>query len=201
MVAVAAVYFAAICFLLFRNARLVAMIMLLMPIISVNALVNPIGHGLAGFYRNETFNWLSTLKDQGHRGRWLVLGADRRRDLLPYLIKAAGGDVLGGIRNNPDMRVLNTLDPGRKYFSVWNRFAVVTYEQSPDDKIHLTLTSGVSYTVSIPLTAELLDRLGIDYLVDFDKSGDESDVDGFRVSGRHDSIRVRVRETSARPNF
>jgi hypothetical protein len=195
LVAVASVYFAVICFLFARNVRLVAMALLLIPIVTVNALVNPIGYGLAGFYRNETFGWLRTLAAQDHDARWLVLGHDRRRDLLPYLIKAAGGDVLGGIRNNPDMRVLDVLDPERKHFSVWNRFAVVTYERSPEDKIDLIPTSGVSYTVAIPLAAELLDRLNVRYLVDFDNPGNDSDVRGYRVIARHDGIRVRMRET------
>jgi hypothetical protein len=194
MVAVASVYFAAICFLFARNLRLVGMVLLLIPIVSANAFVNPIGFGLAGFYRNETFGWLRTLAAEDHRGRWLVLGEDRRTDLLAYLIKAAGSDVLGGIRNNPDMRVFGVLDPERKYFAVWNRFAVVSYKPSEDDQVGMTLTSGVSYTITLPLTPELLDRLGINHILDVDMPARKTELRGFHLAAQRDGMLLHVRD-------
>jgi len=189
-----AAYFSATAVLFFCKSRFIAMGLLLAPIVTSTALVNPIERGLPGFYRSDTFHWLQSLMAKDRTARWLVSGTDSRSGYLPYLIRAAGGDVLGGIRNNPDMRVLGVLDPAKKYFDVWNRFAIISYERSKNDQIGMTLTSGVSYTVTLPFTPELLDRLGIRYVLDVDMPAQKTEIVGFSVVARHDGMLLQVRD-------
>jgi hypothetical protein len=168
--------------------------LLLAPIVAASAFVNPLGRGLPGFYGSETFHNLRSFVGKDHSGRWLVVGHDRRSGYVPYMIKAVGGDVLSGIRCNPDMRVFEVLDPERKHFDVWNRFAVVTYARSSDDQVGLTLTSGVSYTVTLPFRPNLLDRLGIKYILSVDTPREENVIPGFRQVPLQEGLVVNVRE-------
>jgi hypothetical protein len=109
-------------------------------------------------------------------------------------VKAAGGNVLSGIRCNPDMAVFAVLDPERKKFDVWNRFAVITYERSPNDQIGLTLTSGVSYTVALPFTTELLDRLDIKYILGVDTPPEENVIPGYHAVPVREGLVLNVRD-------
>jgi hypothetical protein len=189
-----AAYLAAISVLLVGRTQWLATALLVAPIVAANAFVNPIGRGLPGFYESETFRELRSFAGQDHRSRWLVIGHDRRSGYIPYLVKAAGGNVLSGIRCNPDMAVFEVLDPERKKFNVWNRFAVVTYERSPNDQIGLTLTSGVSYTVALPFTTEVLDRLDIKYILGVDTPPEENAIPGYRAVALRDGFVLNVRE-------
>jgi len=193
-VVAAAAYFSAAALLFLYNSRTIAVTLLLVPTISATAWVNPFGHGLPGFSHNETFQWLEPFAVKDRSARWLVLGEDGHSGYVPYLVKAAGGDVLGGIRNNPDMKVFGILDPAKKYFDVWNRFAIVTYKRSKDEQVGMTLTSAVSYTVSFPFTTELLDRLGIRYILNVDMSPEKIKTEGFRTIAERDGLILQVRD-------
>jgi len=189
-----AAYFSMSMLLLFCNSRTIAIALLLVPTIGATAWVNPFGRGLPGFYHNETFHWLQPFTAKDRTARWLVMGDDGHSGYLPYLVKATGGDVLGGIRNNPDMRVFSILDPGRKHFDVWNRFAIVSYKRSEDGQVGMTLTSGVSYTVTLPFTTELLDRLGIRYILDVDMPVEKARTEGFSTIAERNGLILQVRD-------
>jgi hypothetical protein len=92
------------------------------------------------------------------------------------------------------MEVFKVLDPDRKHFDVWNRFAIVTFARSVDDEIGLTLTSGVSYTVTLPFKTELLDRLGIKYILSVDTPRDENEIPGFRAVAMSEGLVLNVRQ-------
>jgi hypothetical protein len=189
-----AVYFAVISILFVGRAQWLATSLLLLPIVTASALVNPIGRGLPGFYDSEAFRELRSFAGKDHSGRWLVMGRNLRSNYVPYLVKAAGGNVLSGIRCNPDMAVFDVLDPAREHFNVWNRFAVVSYTRSLDGEIGLKLTSGVSYTVALPFRPELLDRLGIKYILNVDMPAEENVIPGYRIVTSRDGLVLNVRE-------
>ncbi|MEY2579110.1 MAG: hypothetical protein QOI49_1934 [Verrucomicrobiota bacterium] len=193
VIAVAA-YLAVISILFTGRTQMLATTLLLAPIVAATAFVNPLGRGLPGIYDSETFGKLRSFAAKDHIGRWLVIGRDRRSSYVPYVIKAAGGDVLSGIRCNPDMRMFEVLDPERKHFDVWNRFAVVTCARSPDDQVGLTLTSAVSYTVTLPFRTDLLDRLGIKYILSVDTPREENQIPGFRAVAMAEGLVLNVRQ-------
>lgn len=190
-----AAYFAVISVLLFGRRPALAMALLLGPIISANAFVNPVGRGLPGFYESELFRELQSYAGPRHPGRWLVVGGGRRLNYIPYLVKAAGADVLGGIRCNPDRRLFEVLDPERTHFDVWNRFAIVSYVRSPEDQIALTLTSGVSYTVGLPFRTELLDRLDIRFILNVDGPPEENNIPGYHAIALREGLVLNIRDT------
>jgi hypothetical protein len=193
-VAATAAYLSVAAILLFWNRRATAVALLLTPTVAAVAFVNPIGRGLPGFYRSETFHWLEPFVARDRGARWLALGTDSRASYLPYLVKAAGGDVLGGIRNNPDMRVFDILDPERKHFDVWNRFAIVSYGWSENDQIGMTLGNAVSYGITLPFHTELLDRLGIRYILAVDMPEEKTEVPGFSIAARRDGVVLLARD-------
>jgi len=191
----AAAYLSVAALLLFCNSRAIAVTLLVVPTVAATALVNPLGRGLPGFYHNDTFRWLQSFRAKDSNARWLIVGGDGRSGYLPYLVKAAGGDVMGGIRNNPDMRVFNILDPEKKHFDVWNRFAIVSYVPGKGDDVGFNLTSGVSYTISIPFKTELLDQLGVRYLLNVDASSQAINVPGFQTVSERDGLLLQRRGT------
>jgi len=193
MVMAAASYFAGAMAMVFYN-RQIAVALLAGPVVAAGALVNPISHGLPGFFRSDSYQWFRSFAARDHLARWIVIGGDSRSNYLPYLIKAAGGSVVNGIRCNPDMQLFSVLDPGKQHFNVWNRFAVVSCVPSTDDKVGLDLTSGVSYTIKLPLKPDLLDRLGVRYIVTVDTPG-VGDIAGFRAVGQRNGFFLRVRDT------
>jgi hypothetical protein len=194
MVIMIAAYLAVISILLIGRTQSLATALLLVPVVAASAFVNPLGRGLPGFYDSEMFRELRSVAGKDHHGRWLVIGRDLRTNYVPYFIKAAGGNVLSGIRCNPDMEVFEVLDPDRKHFDVWNRFAVVTFARSVDGEIGLTLTSGVSYTVTLPFKTELLDRLGIKYILSVDTPREENEIPGFRAVAMREGLVLNVRQ-------
>jgi hypothetical protein len=189
-----AAYFSVAAVLCFSNRRAIAILFLLLPTVAATAFVNPVGRGLAGFDRSNTFHWLESFTARDRAGRWLVAGEDSRSSYLPYLIRAAGGDVMGGIRNNPDMRVFEVLDPAKKHFDAWNRFAIVSYKRSEDGQISVTLTSSVSYTVTLPFSPALLDRLGVRYILDVDLPAGKIKTAGFSPIAERDGLVLQVRD-------
>ena len=193
MVAAAAGYLAAVTVMVLCERRTNAIALLTGPILAATAFVNPISRGLPGFYRSESYQFFRSFTQRDRTGRWLLLGSDARTNYLPYLVKAAGADVLNGIRCNPDMRLLSVLDPEKQQFNVWNRFAVISYVASKDGKAGFNLTSGVSYTIALPLNPELLDRLGVRYILSVDLPVDD-EIPGFRTVGRHNGFLLRMRD-------
>ncbi|HEX8076444.1 MAG TPA: hypothetical protein VF511_01410, partial [Chthoniobacterales bacterium] len=95
---------------------------------------------------------------------------------------------------NPDERAFGVLDPDKQHFTVWNRFAIVSYVPSKDDKITITLTSGVSYTVALPFTPELLDRLGVRYILNVDRPNGDPVPPGFRIVAERDGLVLQARD-------
>jgi hypothetical protein len=94
-----------------------------------------------------------------------VLGDIDFRYKFPHYLTAAGANVIGGTRCNPDMQLMSLIDPERRFFSAWNRFGIVQVERAPGDEPKVMPTSGLSYTIALPLTAEWVDKLGIRYIV------------------------------------
>lgn len=192
-VAITALYFALITLLFTNKSALVGIALLVIPTVISNGLVNPLSQGLAGFYRNLTFARLNQAVRKDPSARWLVMGTTDRGWKIAHLAKAAGANMLSGIRNNPNAEILRILDPESKYFDTWNRFAVIAYKRSPSEEIKIVLTSGVSYDIFIPFTTSMFDRLGVRYILQVDPDENEPEIPGFSMLGEQDGLRLLIR--------
>jgi hypothetical protein len=193
VVGLTAVYFALVTVLFSTKSALIGLALLVIPTVISNGFVNPLEQGLAGFYRNSTFVQLNQYVRKDPSARWLVMGRPDKGWKMAHLAKAAGANVLSGIRNNPNAELFRILDPESKYFDIWNRFAVISYDRSPDERIKIVLTSGVSYTIFIPFTASMFDRLGVRYIVQVDPAEDEPQIPGFSLLGEQNGLRLLTR--------
>jgi hypothetical protein len=193
IVGLTAIYLALVTVLFAIRRNLIGLILLVVPTVISNGFVNPLGQGLAGFYRNSTFVRLSQVVKKDSSARWLVLETTDRGWKMAHLVKATGAEVLSGIRNNPNAEILRILDPGKKYFDAWNRFAVISYKRSPNEEIKIVATSGVSYTVFIPFTSAMFDRLGVRYILEVDPAADEPEIPGFGVLNDEGGLRLLSR--------
>src|SRR5439155_8259135 len=129
----------------------VAAILVLVPTIYANALVNPIARALPGFNGSEIFHWLSDNVRAQPDAKWLVIGrASGRTNFLPQFVKATGADTFGGYRCEPDERIMRALDPGHKHSFVYNRYAEISFLPSTEPEPSFELSFINHYSVLLP---------------------------------------------------
>jgi hypothetical protein len=178
--------------------RWIALTLLLIPTFLSTVLVNPIGYGLPGFVNSPIFSRLREIVKTDQSGRWIVAGDLDFSYKFPHFIKAAGADALGGIRCNPDGDVMAVLDPDRKYFDAWNRFALTRFVRAGDESPKIVKTSSVSYDVSVPFTTQWLDRIQVRYIVQAGLPEMGVTVSGYSVSETEPSFQILSRQVTAK---
>ena len=162
----AAVFFATVFCLVWQRQRLASCLLLVLPLLWANPLVNPIERGLPGLTRSEVFRWLSEAQRSDRGGRWIVVGDPTNRTCcLAQLVKATGADILGGTRSMPDREMLRILDPENRYETVHNRYARICFIPSSDGDVNFKLAFADDYQVRLPLRSEIFESLGVKYVL------------------------------------
>jgi hypothetical protein len=198
MTVVAAGFFFALVFVCIWKRRVImCAILLLVPLIYANGLVNPIVHGLSGLTGGEVFRWFAEIHHTKPAGKWLVLGGSSRSNALAHLIKATGADVLGGTRCNPDEAMVRVLDPDGSHAEVYNRHAAISFAPGTGSEPSFQLTFINTYRVLLPLDAAIFDRLGVRYVVEVDLPQTQGGIDGFDVIGEREGLRLLERSQHA----
>ena len=194
-VVAAAVFFALVFAVLWRREVIVATILVLVPTIYANALVNPIGRGLPGFSKSEIFHWLSDNVRAQPDATWLVIGhGSARTNFLPQFVKATGADAFGGYRCEPDERMMRALDPTHKYSSVYNRYAEILFLPSAEAEPSFDLTFVNHYNVLLPLRPEFLHRLGVTFVLEIEMPATEGVIEGYTTIGEREGLRLLQRD-------
>ncbi len=192
---VAAIFFALFFTTLWRHEVAVAAILVLIPTIYANALVNPIGRGVPGFTKSEIFHWLSDNARARPDARWLVVGhASGRTNFLPQFVKATGADTFGGYRCEPDERIMRALDPSHKYSFVYNRYAEILFLPSTEAEPSFELTFINHYNVLLPLRPEFLHRLGVNFVLEIEMPAAEGAIEGYTTIGEREGLRLLKRD-------
>jgi hypothetical protein len=192
---VAAIFFALFFAAVWRREVAVGAILVLIPTIYANALVNPIGRGLPGFTRSEIFHWLSDIARARPDARWLVIGhASGRTNFLPQFVKATGADTFGGFRCEPDERIMRALDPSRKYSFIYNRYAEILFLPSTEAEPSFELTFINHYNVLLPLRPEFLHRLGVNFVLEIEMPAAEGAIEGYTTIGEREGLRLLKRD-------
>jgi hypothetical protein len=114
--------------------------------------------------------------------------------MLPDLVKATGATALGGMRCNPDSRMLEVLDPDRKYKALTHRYAWVHFKRGRISEPTFEPEPGLAYTINIPLSQNLLDRLGVKHILEVDFLSSEEIPAGFHFVGTQSRIRLLERD-------
>jgi len=194
-VAATAVFFALFFAALWRRDVAVAAVLLLIPTIYADGLVNPIGRGLPAFTRSEIFHWLSDNTRAQPDATWLVIGRGSARTIfLPQLVKATGADTFGGYRCEPDERMVRALDPTHKYSSVYNRYAEILFLPSTEPWPSFELTFVNHYNVLLPLKSEFLHRLGVTFVLEIEMPAAEGAIEGYTTIGEREELRLLRRD-------
>ena len=194
-VVVAGVFFALVFVCLWKRRVITCAILLLTPLIYVNALVNPIVRGLSGLTGGQVFRWLEEINRTRPDGKWIVLGPSNRSGPMAQLIKATGADVLGGTRCNPDAAMVRVLDPNGRYADVYNRHAAITFVPANGIEPSFELTFINSYRVLLPLDPAIFDRLGVTYVLEADVADPERHIAGFELIGEREGLRLLRRSS------
>lgn len=188
-----ALFFALLCACFWRGLVAATWILLLVPQLYACALINPIARGLPGLTESPLLHWLTEAKTRQPKTKWIVVGDTLRAETLPELLKAAGIDVLGGVRCNPDYEMLRVLDPTEKYRAIYDRFAGVHFREANISEPVFVANDDLSYDIKIPLKADLLDRLNVRSVLEVDMPQNQIPP-GFRVARQTENLRLLERE-------
>jgi hypothetical protein len=172
-----------------------ACVLLVAPFLCTNAAINPLGRRLPAFAESDLYRSISTLHQQTPSGQWLILGLSPRSSALAQFVKAAGADVIGGTRCNPDAHLVQALDPLNKYAAVHQRYADVSFVPTVDDEVSFELKHVQVYIVHLPLRSDVFDRLGVRFVLETEIPEEENKIPGFRTVERQDRYRILQRES------
>lgn len=186
--------FALIALCLWMRSVVAVCILLIVPQFYACALINPIMRGVPGITRSGVLHWLAEAQKNKPDGKWIILGDTLRAQVLPDFVKAAGADVLGGMRCNPDYAMLQILDPGKKYAAFTNSYAWIHFKQAEVDAPVLEGTDGLVYDIKIPLAPDLLDRLEVKHILEVDMPADQKIPPGFHLVGTVEQCRLLERD-------
>jgi hypothetical protein len=192
-IAVTALFFGLVALCIWIRSAVATCLLLIVPQFYAFALVNPIAQGVPGITRSPLLQWVAEAEKNKPQGKWIVLGDTLRAQMLPDFVKAAGADVLGGMRCNPDYTMMAILDPEKKFAGLWDRYAWLHFKQASVDTPVLEAAEGLAYDVKLPLSVELLDRLNVKHILQVDMATDEVPP-GFHLLGAHEHCRLLERD-------
>jgi hypothetical protein len=151
--------------LLNRRVMLFAVTILLFTFIP-NHRVNPLAHGIKPLLENDINNFITNKLPDKNEEKWAVFG-DR---IFADLIKATGVSVFNGVKYSPDLLTMQLLDPEKKFFEVYNRYAHINLSVDTIlSKPNFHLIQADFYTLSIDQCSEDFKKLGITNLIFIDK--------------------------------
>jgi hypothetical protein len=180
-----ALYFSLVFSLLWRRVRVASSLLLLVPSVYANGLVNPVGRGVPGLARNSVLHRLENIHKSDPKALWLVVtdtAASSQSLFIAQFVKATGANVLGGVRCMPVHEMVRVLDPENKYAAVYNRFAGIFFMVTPDESPVFELLAPGHYQVRLPMQPHILERLGVRFLVLADRPEGMS-IPGFEQIG------------------
>ena len=193
----ASIFFAAVFALLWQRNQIASCVLLVIPLLYTNGLVNPIGCGLPGLMQSPMLNWLSGVHKSDPHARWIVLGdSDNRNCCMAQFVRATGADVLGGTRCTPDREMLRVLDQDNRYANVYNRYARICVVVSQETEPAFELGGADNYQLRLPFQGEWFERLGVGYVLVVDRS-DLANLPGFERVGEREGC-VLFQRVSAR---
>ena len=168
-----ALFFSLIFCLLWQRVRVASCLLLLVPSLYANGLVNPLGRGVPGLARNSVLHRLEKIHKSDPQALWLVVthtAASSQSLFIAQFVKATGANVLGGVRCMPDHEMVRVVDPENKYAAVYNRFAGIFFIVTPDETPVFELLAPGHYRVRLPMQPHILESLGVKYLVLADRA-------------------------------
>jgi hypothetical protein len=89
--------------------------------------------------------------------------------------------------------MMKVLDPTKKSVALWDRYALIHFKPASFDAPVLEPSPGLSCDIQIPLSAELLDRLGVQHVVEVDLATNEVPP-GFHLAGTFAECRLLERD-------
>lgn len=134
------------------------------------ATVNPVAVGVAPLFNHPFEKKIREIVSEDNEAYWLALeGVD-----MQQLAMANGARVLNAVNFYPDYQKWELIDPERKNDDIYNRYAHITINTSPEET-KLTLTSSPDW-IDVKISCEDLDKWPVKYLI----KGGELDACGER---------------------
>jgi hypothetical protein len=150
--------------------RFAFLAMALLPLIFLNAAVNPLNRGIPAYGATSVSPVMAELHSAFPQIRWIVTGTFPRAAIISALFKATGATVFSGVTAVPNQEILDRLDPRHENRPAYSRYAAVCFlpgnesAAAPGFELHHTMV----YSVQLPLTERWLHPAGIDGVVILD---------------------------------
>ncbi len=159
---VASVAFVTTYFLLSQNKKLFVISICFYAILST-ALVNPLYRGLDAVIDNQLSRDLKKIeKDNTKKRPWVVYD----NILLTNYIVANGIHSLDSVHLYPQTELWEKFDPEHKYYTIWNRYAHVTFSTETNlEKIEFTLGQDDVFIVKANPCNKVFEKLEVKYFV------------------------------------
>ena len=177
-------------YLLIIGRGVVFSLLIVIPLILANGMVNPVSIGLDPIYKKQITPFIQNIQKKDPTAKWVFFNSSIDANFL----KAVGVDAFNGIKYVPNLNDFRILDPEGKFLDNYNRYALIVFSES---KVHDLVTfnsfSQDTYFIEADPCAEKLKQLGVRYFV-FTKEP-VADVSGCMKPMSSDSIsRVWVYE-------
>jgi hypothetical protein len=121
-------------------------------------LVNPISSGVSSIYEKSLMTAVREI-NASEPGKWITSGNAG----IGNLVAAQGVERRSGYYYYPDVKMMNIIDPDKKYINLWNSFTAVDMRLTTGENYIESPESNVAITVYINLATAK--TLGIKYIV------------------------------------
>lgn len=128
-----------------------------------NLKANPLSVGIKPFTGNPLYSQIKNIRDNDKDAKWLVFG----NFIFSAFAKSTGATVLSGVNYVPDFDRLNILDENKKFDSIYNRYAHISYLPyvSSTDTVFFQLLQSDAYHIYMSPSSPKIKQMGVKYVM------------------------------------
>ena len=123
--------------------------------IMAGATINPVVRGIDVLNKTELAAQIQKVVEQDKGAKWIALN-----NVYAQYLMANGAKTLNGVNRYPNYKMIDVLDPNKKYEEIWNRYAHIIIDLGYETKFELAAKEVYILT----LTYEDIKKLDIKYL-------------------------------------
>jgi hypothetical protein len=134
-------------------------LLILLPNIYFNGLVNPICAGLKPILHNPLYEKVNHIVNQEPASKWVVF--DKKYPLIANFLYATGANIYNGVKYVPHLGEMKHLNTKNSDIRIYNRFGAISLSPVETSEIKFSLSSRDWYIISVSSGNDCWKKLGI----------------------------------------
>ncbi len=134
-------------------------LLILLPNIYFNGLVNPICAGLKPILHNPLYEKVNHIVNQEPASKWVVF--DKKYPLIANFLYATGANIYNGVKYVPHLGEMKHLSTKNSDIRIYNRFGAISLSPVETSEIKFSLSSRDWYIISVSSGNDCWKKLGI----------------------------------------